>query len=588
MKRLKHIVNGTLQRISILMLIVILLVSVYVQILETQNKTKDNAAATFLQIEHILRENKAELTSIEENYRESCLLNAEVIAYIIQHHPDILGNTTEFRKLAYMMQVDEIHVFDNTGRIFTGTHPEYFDFTFDSGEQINFFKPMMDDKSLRLCQDITPNTAEGRLVQYSALWSSDENFIVQIGMYPDTVLETTRKNELSYIFSLLQGSPGISLYAIDLESETVVGSTSGTDNGKKLSQIGISLADTQRRPNGIHLTVNGVYSYCVFTDLDNTRIGYIIATDTLYHAIPVYTCVLALCLIIIITFFTYFVQKFTNRYIIGSISAINQKLSTVAEGNLDERVDVQSSIEFAELSNHINHMIHSILAGTDKMSMVLDHTNMRIGVYEYNHKMKTVRFTEHVAEIFGLTQKELNELSSDYKQFQNFIDCVQNEPVNGAENTYRLSAKEDMYIKLEEVSTDGDVLGIVMDVTEDTLNLRRAERERDLDLLTGIYNRRGMERRFDLLFETSETIGIGALVMIDSDDMKFINDTYGHAVGDLYLQKIAELLVNFESPRHLAARLGGDEFVLLVYGYKSRRNWKTPLPSFMLSRKTAS
>ena len=44
---------------------------------------------------------------------------------------------------------------------------------FDSGEQMNYFKPMLKDKSLKMVQDIEPNTAEHKLMQYSAMWNSN-------------------------------------------------------------------------------------------------------------------------------------------------------------------------------------------------------------------------------------------------------------------------------------------------------------------------------------------------------------------------------------------------------------------------------
>lgn len=46
---------------------------------------------------------------------------------------------------------------------------------------MRFFAPMLTDKSLKLVQEVTPNTAEGKMMQYSALWSKDRHFIVQVG-----------------------------------------------------------------------------------------------------------------------------------------------------------------------------------------------------------------------------------------------------------------------------------------------------------------------------------------------------------------------------------------------------------------------
>ncbi len=568
MKSLKNIVRRKLLWLTAGLMVAILLVALLFQIIAIQAQARDNADATFLQVRQIIEKNTAELHTVEAEYRETCLSNGEAIAYIIQKNPAILGNVEEFRQLAKKLEVDEIHIFDATGRIFTGTHPEYFDYTFDSGEQMNFFKPMLTDKSLRLCQDITPNTAEGKLVQYSALWSTDGLYIVQVGMYPAAVLEMTEKNELSYIFSLLRGNPGVSLYAVNAADGEIIGSTSGAENDKNMSQIGLELSALPKYEKGAHVTVNGVDSYCIFEDMDGTLIGYVISNDRLYGNIGFYTWMLALFLLLIAVVLVFVVQKYTEHYIIGSISATNERLRAVTTGNLDERVDVQSSQEFSELSHHINSMIRSLLKGTDKMSLVLNHTNLRIGVYEYNARMRQVRFTEHIPEIFDFTSEEMAHLAADHRLLRAFIDRLREDPVAHAENTYRFVGKKELYIKLEEFINEDEVMGIVMDVTEETTRRMRAETERDIDLMTGLYNRRGLERLLRSLFAEPDKMGQGVLVMIDSDNLKYINDTYGHAVGDMYLKQLAELLRNFDAPRHIAARTGGDEFVLLAYGYE--------------------
>lgn len=104
---------------------------------------------------------------------------------------------------------------------------------------------------------------------------------------------------------------------------------------------------------------------------------------------------------------------------------------------------------------------------------------------------------------------------------------------------------------------------------------RRIERERDIDLLTGIYNRRAMERELSRVF--SSEMGVGALVLIDSDALKSINDLHGHTVGDQYIKHIADAISGIGSYQRMAARLGGDEFVLLLYGYPNETELRRDL-----------
>lgn len=87
------------------------------------------------------------------------------------------------------------------------------------------------------------------------------------------------------------------------------------------------------------------------------------------------------------------------------------------------------------------------------------------------------------------------------------------------------------------------------------------------DYLTGLYNRR-------FFFETGKKIFLSSqkadrclcCAMIDVDYFKKINDTYGHDVGDLVLQKLAEIFKNFVKQNELIARLGGEEFCILISG----------------------
>lgn len=82
------------------------------------------------------------------------------------------------------------------------------------------------------------------------------------------------------------------------------------------------------------------------------------------------------------------------------------------------------------------------------------------------------------------------------------------------------------------------------------------------DFLTGLYNRRAMED------EVSRRLDDGqfntALMLLDIDHFKNINDTYGHDIGDLVLQQLSQRLKSVMRGMDLLARLGGDEFMLLM------------------------
>jgi len=116
----------------------------------------------------------------------------------------------------------------------------------------------------------------------------------------------------------------------------------------------------------------------------------------------------------------------------------------------------------------------------------------------------------------------------------------------------------------------GDVLhyeGTVEDVTERRLYQARIEQQANYDTLTGLANRSLLNDRLQQAIFTAASYGARlAVVFVDLDRFKYINDSLGHDVGDRLLQSMAERLKASVREFDTVARLGGDEFVLLING----------------------
>lgn len=93
----------------------------------------------------------------------------------------------------------------------------------------------------------------------------------------------------------------------------------------------------------------------------------------------------------------------------------------------------------------------------------------------------------------------------------------------------------------------------------------------EFDLLTDIYNRFSLERQLNrMVVDERAHGGCFGLIYIDLDEFKQVNDRYGHHIGDLYLQQVAERMNRQLRPGDMLARLGGDEFAALVPQVRSR------------------
>jgi diguanylate cyclase (GGDEF)-like protein/PAS domain S-box-containing protein len=105
-----------------------------------------------------------------------------------------------------------------------------------------------------------------------------------------------------------------------------------------------------------------------------------------------------------------------------------------------------------------------------------------------------------------------------------------------------------------------EIVGVAIDITEQRERQTRLEDQAHSDALTGILNRRGLDRAIETL---PQAAAIGVL-LIDLDGFKRVNDRYGHKSGDRVLIEAAARLRDLARREDMVARLGGDEFVLVL------------------------
>lgn len=122
-----------------------------------------------------------------------------------------------------------------------------------------------------------------------------------------------------------------------------------------------------------------------------------------------------------------------------------------------------------------------------------------------------------------------------------------------------------IYLTLSRIE-DVVFQGVVNDITERKSVETAAQKMAVTDALTGIFNRLGFETKLqDRLNKSDESLRFqSALLLIDLDFFKEVNDTYGHDAGDQVLIRFARLLESVVRKSDLIGRLGGDEFVLFL------------------------
>ena len=173
-----------------------------------------------------------------------------------------------------------------------------------------------------------------------------------------------------------------------------------------------------------------------------------------------------------------------------------------------------------------------------------------------------------LTQVFHIVHEETRKLTQSP-----VATCLAEDKIVGlANNTVLISRNgdefgiEDSAAPIRNLS--GDVLGVVL-VFHDVTEQRRMSGEMNYrathDALTGLVNRAEFETRLRRsLDKAHEDRSEHALLYIDLDQFKLVNDACGHSVGDQLLQQVAKLLRETVRARDTLARLGGDEFAVIL------------------------
>ena len=235
--------------------------------------------------------------------------------------------------------------------------------------------------------------------------------------------------------------------------------------------------------------------------------------------------------------------------------------------------------EVDRLSSAIERVSKEVEMYALRVSEILRIAEIPVGVAEIDESTKEVYCTAQLFKLLGS-----GEPDEDYKvisviEFKKLVEKFKRSTVvfeKGEEdkelifcdnNTYKVysGAQGSEWISFQTRETNGRLFVVVMDVTEKTKEKLKLEYERDFDELSRLLNKQAFARETKKrLAEESKPVGV--MIMWDLDNLKYVNDTYGHEYGDIYIKEAAKVFAYLEQHNGLVARRSGDEFFAYVSG----------------------
>ncbi|WP_180897574.1 sensor domain-containing protein [Martelella soudanensis] len=242
-----------------------------------------------------------------------------------------------------------------------------------------------------------------------------------------------------------------------------------------------------------------------------------------------------------------------------------------------------------------------MLLSRTRQRLELALSTSRIGVFEYNPATGMVIADRRIGEIYGFEEKpetfDVSRLGAitdpdDRNRIRTTLQSLKpGDPPHSDE--FKITREDDGTVRhiralmTMRIDDEGqrNILGINWDVTEevrlrqDLITAKQLAEARNFELdraksdieqavmhdyLTGLPNRRFLDdelsRRVEMMPASSSKL---ALMQIDIDDFKAVNDSYGHGTGDAVLQHTAQVLLSVSRHNDFVARVGGDEFAFI-------------------------
>ena len=241
--------------------------------------------------------------------------------------------------------------------------------------------------------------------------------------------------------------------------------------------------------------------------------------------------------------------------------------------------------ELDEMTDAITQLQINVQDFSSQVSQMIRIANVGLGTFMYDRVDDTVFVGQSLLKLLQVSATSEEDIMMDRRDFlygisadetrQAIIEALEFTPsADEPEFTREYSVTDEhgttRWLKLNLICNTNKSIGILQDITDSMMEKKRIEYERDYDGTTGLLNRHAYYHRLAELFHEPENLKVAAVLMLDLDNLKYVNDTYGHDFGDDYIKTAATALKRFQQYGGVVSRLSGDEFNVCLSGFNTK------------------
>lgn len=269
------------------------------------------------------------------------------------------------------------------------------------------------------------------------------------------------------------------------------------------------------------------------------------------------------------------------RRAITPIGKIITEMEEINAGDRSKRLPNFKTFEYQIITEYFNALLDDFYISEDVHKTIASLSESML--YEWDVEKKTVFVSDNFRDKFdidydhaeiggngGFLDMLMNEVDS--RHFVKDMDSLLKGTREYVENEFlvRTRSNSEIWINVKTsaiLNRMGDItklMGVAVDINNKKKSTIQLSQKASFDFLSQLYNRSTFLKELQKLLDLKRVNEQYAVLFIDVDDFKFINDRYGHNVGDEVIKYVSDTIKECVGDGGIAGRFGGDEFVLCV------------------------
>lgn len=264
---------------------------------------------------------------------------------------------------------------------------------------------------------------------------------------------------------------------------------------------------------------------------------------------------------------------------IVKIIKVMEEINT--EQDREKRLPSFKMVEYQIISEYFNDLLDNFYMSEEVHKTIASMSENML--FEWDIEKRSLYVSDNFRDRFDLNYEKaeiddgfIDTLMSevDARHFTKDIETLCNGSREYVENEFQVRTKSNseiwVNIKITAIlNRSGDItrlMGTVTDINNKKKSSLQLSQKASYDFLSQLYNRSTFLKELQKLLDLKRVNETYAILFIDVDDFKFINDRYGHNVGDEVIKYVSDTVKECVGEDGIAGRFGGDEFVLCVTG----------------------